>query len=83
MKIEFLPHDSEDTQKNNNPNELSIYCNLFMPQNSSFLGKGPQNKSNSFLINKSGDIIDNDNSLYNIDQIIYNNCTSGENFWEI
>ena len=83
LKMEFLPHDSDDTQNNKNPNELSIHSNLFMPQNSSFLGKGPQNKSNSFLINKSGDFIDNNNSLYNIDQIFYNNCTSGENDWEI
>ena len=81
LKIEFLPHDTDDAQNSKNPNELSIHSNLFMPPHSSFLEKDPINKSNSFLINKSQDF--NDYTLFNIEQIYYNNYNFGENDWDI
>ena len=79
LKMEFLPHDSDDAQNNKNPNELSILSNKFMPNNSSFQD---DNKNNSYIINKSKDFNVN-NSSFNIDQFFYNNYINGENDWDI
>ena len=78
LLIEFLPHDTDDSQNNKNPNELSIYSNKFWPPNSSF-----QEEENSYIINKSKDIKDDNNSIFNIHQILYNNYNPGENDWNI
>ena len=81
LKIEFLPHDSDDAQNNKNPNELSILSNKFMPHNSSFQ-EDNQNNNNSYIIDKSKDFNVN-NSSFNIDQFYYNNSINGENDWDI
>ena len=78
LLIEFLPHDEDDIKKYKNPNELSMYSNKFFSNNSSFQEKEEKN----YIINKSKEEIDN-YSIFNIEQVLYNNHLKGENDWDI
>ena len=84
LLIEFLPHDIDDTQASKNSNELSINSKYFGPLNhSSEKDSDSQINSNSYIINKSKDFNNFNNSLVNIDQMFYNNSINGENNWDI
>ena len=80
LQLEFLPHDSDDFESNKNPNELSVYSDKFIVLNTS-KEKDEFNKSN-YIINHSKNTNDN-TSLFNIEQIYYNNNIFGENNWDI
>ena len=77
LLIEFLPHDEDDIQNSKIPNELSMHSNRFFSNNSSFQEKEYD------IINNINDQIDNNYSLFNIEQIFYNNNLNGENDWNI
>ena len=77
LLIEFLPHDEDDIQNSKIPNELSMHSNKFFSNNSSF-----QEKEYDIMNNSNGQI-DNNYSLFNIEQIFYNNNLKGENDWNI
>ena len=81
LKLEFLPHDSDDIQNNKNPNEISIHSDKFIPLNTS-KDIEEKNKLKGYIMNQSQNLNDND-SLFNLEQIYFNNNLYGENNWDI
>jgi len=82
LLMEFLPHDIDDYLNSKNPNDLSVLSNKFGLINSSY--QDLKESDNSYIINKSKDFNDyNNNSVFNLDQVLYNNSNKGENSWDI